>query len=198
MRDDRVLLTASPRCLRRPRRGDGDDGVAESKPAAFEHARAQAAVAAHCVVAARPERVLHARAGVTFGDAFEQRLSDAEAAALERQQRQAGDDDVPAQQRRRHLAVTRERGDCREVFGLDQRDAAVAAAAGVAIADQALAGHRFGVSNLAHRHVAARPQPDPLDAAGTRQVGHQPAERGIVWGQRHAGLRVAPMLACAR
>jgi hypothetical protein len=155
--------------------------------AAFEDARAQAAVAAHGVEAAGPERVFHARAGIAIGHALEQH------SPMRKRRPLSATSGRPETTRLRRSSagattrVPRQGGDRRQVLGLDQRDAAIAAAAGVAIAGQALAGRGLRAVDLAHRHVAARAQADPLDAAGARQVGHQSAQRGIIGRQRHAG-----------
>jgi hypothetical protein len=40
-----------------------------------------------------------------------------------------------------------------------------------------------------HLHVARGPHSDPLDPSGPGQGGHQQAEGGIGWRQRHGRLR---------
>jgi hypothetical protein len=83
--------------------------------------------------------------------------------------------------------MTRQRRDHGQVLGLDQGDAALAAATGIAIADESLAGDGLGLDHLVHHLFARGPQADPLDPAGTRQGRHQLAQFGIRGWQGHGG-----------
>ena len=115
-------------------------------------------------------------------------LADAESPALQRDQRQC--------RRRRRCGgampardgfMPGQRRDRRQVFGLDQRDAALAAAAGVTVADQALAGLASTASSCAHLAHRARAAGRSIPPARRAAAGHQAAERGI--GGRHGGHR---------
>jgi N-acetylmuramoyl-L-alanine amidase len=110
--------------------------VADAECPAFHDARAQAAHVAHRVEPAGAERFFHARTRIATVGAFEHDLADAEAPPLQCDQRNAGDHHVAAEQGRRAPGMARQRRDRGQVFGLDQRDAALAAAAAVAVADQ--------------------------------------------------------------
>ena len=163
----------------------GDDRVADAECPALEHTRGDAAVAAHRVVAARAQRLLHPRAGMTRAAERQQRLPDAEAAVLERDQVDTCDDDVPAHERRVDARHAHERRDGRKVLRLDQRDLARSAA--VVVAEQsAVGGEHLG--HLLDGHVPCRPHPDPFDAPGAREHREQP-RKGAVGVQRATSPR---------
>ena len=102
----------------------------------------------HRVVAAGAERCFHPRARIARIGAFEQDFADPEATPLERDHRQSGDHDIAPQDRTGDLAMAGERGDHWQVFELDEGYSALAAAAEVAVADQALARDRDGFTDL--------------------------------------------------
>lgn len=89
-------------------------------PPGRDDARSHAAVTTHRRHAARTDRLLHARAWRAGTDDLEQRIADADAGASERQQIDARDDDVPPQGHRIDERHARQRGDDRQVLGLDQ------------------------------------------------------------------------------
>ncbi|NEX16830.1 MAG: hypothetical protein C1943_09425 [Halochromatium sp.] len=110
-----------------------------AQPPALDHAHAEPTMAAHNVVTARPHHLFHARAGMREARAFQHRLADLKALPLERDQVDAGHQQVATQGCRRHLLGTDKRGDHRQMFGLQQGDAAVAGAPAVVIAFESCA-----------------------------------------------------------
>jgi hypothetical protein len=140
-----------------------------------------AAVTAHRVVAAWPEVILHARAGLALPRAFEHSLADAKTAVLERREADAGDDQVTAQQRGIDGVESRQRGDGAEMFLLNEGDLALAAAAcGAVIPCDAGVGDQLYRINDPNRRARRRAQPDPHHTAAARKAGAQIGEGGVV------------------
>ena len=71
--------------------------VANTQQAGFKHARSDATVTAHGIVAASAERAFHLAAGMTGAGIFQQGISDTKAFFFERQQVDAGNHDVTSQ-----------------------------------------------------------------------------------------------------
>ena len=74
--------------------------------------------------------------------------------------------------------MSRERGDHRQVLGLDEGHSALAAGAGIAIPTSPWPA-TAGIGNFRHRRIALAAQSDPFDPALPGQDGHQDAEREI-------------------
>jgi len=130
-----------------------------------------------CGIAARPQHLLHARAGLAGPDDLHQGLADAQPRVLQRQQVDARDDEVAPQAGGVNRAAAREAGDDGEVLLLDQRHLArrqlgLAAPAQAVIrqADAGQRGRRLHVPGGVARRAA---HDDGFDAAldvGRRRV----------------------------
>jgi hypothetical protein len=142
--------------------------------------RTDAAMPAHGVVTASAQRVLHARTRIAGAGPFKQYFADAETAVLERHQRNPRDQQIAPQDRRQDCRTTRQRRDRRQMFGLQQGDAALAAAAAsgqrVSVAGQPGAVVGLRAFELAHRHIARRSHADPVHAPCARQLREQVRE----------------------
>ena len=139
-------------------------------------------MAAHRVVAAGAERGFHARARIAAVGAFQH---------APRRCGNGGPSARSAECRRRprcgaavagaQSIVSGQRRDRGQVFGLDQRDAALAAAAGVAVADQALAGdalRRRRLRAIATSRAGRRPIHSHAPARGNWPSGGRVRSRG--------------------
>ncbi len=111
-----------PRGTLRRRMIDPLDHVPDPDFTALDDARSDAAMAADGIIAAGPERLLHAAARRAFTGAFEQRGTDAKPSALQRQKVDSPDNKVSAQMLRRNLAQPQKRGRRRQILYRDQRD----------------------------------------------------------------------------
>jgi len=168
------------------------DLVSDPDGARFEDADRDAAVAADGVIAAGTEGLFHPRAGVTLPRAFEQRFADAESAILERQQVDAGDDEVSSEHRRLNGFAAEERGDHGKMLGLDQRDLALAAAGRrVVVVVEAGANADRGFGDLNDLAAAGRREADPFEAAGAREGVEEFLDRGhgVIIRQRESAAQ---------
>ena len=130
--------------------------VADANCTALHDPGSDAAVAAHGVVAARAEILLHAAARVAGPAVLEDRCADAKAPVLEAEQVDAAHDDVASRQRGIRRGAAQECSDRVEVLALDQGDLAFAVALPVkVIALETAAGHGF---DRIHRLRLAAPR----------------------------------------
>lgn len=122
------------------------------------------------VVTARPERLLHPRTGVAEPRPLEQRAADPKAAVLEREQVDAGDDQVAPEPFGGGVAPG-ERGDDRQVFGLEKRHLPrrVRRPNGPVVARETAPRQREGALHAHRFRTPRRAQEDQLEPPPLRQ-----------------------------
>lgn len=165
--------------------------VADAHHTTLQDPGRDAAMAAHRVVATRPQAFLHARAGLALPRAFEHSLTDTKTAVPERRETDAGDDQVAAQQHGINGVEPCQLCDGTEMFLLDEGDLALAATTcGTVIPFDAGVGGQLCRIDGPNRRARHRAQPDPVHAAAARKAGAQIGEGGVVVEHvRRAALR---------
>src|SRR5688572_30201955 len=128
-------------------------------------------MSANRVVAAWPERFFHARTWVTVAGALQQGGTNRELRAVQRQQVDAADHDVPAQQRRVHALDTQKLCHYRKMLRLNQRDLSLARRTSAeAVARQPSACASFDCVNAYYRLTVRWTHADPFNPAGARHA----------------------------
>jgi hypothetical protein len=153
--------------------------------AALYHPSGDPAVSANCIVAARPQRLLHPAARRALSTAFEKRVADPETSILQRHQVDAPCDEISAKEFRRDFSKPKECSRRSHVLGRDQRNLSRTVPVRiVTVADDPVAGdqrrRRTGLDGNSPPGAHA----DPLQPTRTHRTGEQSA-KGRVWGERH-------------
>ncbi len=136
---------------------------------ALYHLGRHATVAAHSVITARPQSRFHFGAGMTLTGDLQHYIAQLNLFVFQRQQVQAGHDNVTSQQGRIEGVAAGEGGYYGEVFSLNERDVPVAALSAVVVPLNAfLLGNRDGFHYL-HRFAPDRANTHPFHFTGLRK-----------------------------